>query len=356
MSKDSASDISAFRERGVIFVSLCGALLLLICAATACKPSFAPEQSPPQSAKAAEKRDSNLNNIENVEGGGDSTQPRIIARLEDASISESSGLVASRRNPELFWTHNDSGDEPLIFAFDRQGKRRGVWRVEGAKARDWEDIAAGPGPERGRQYLYIGDIGDNRNARAEIIVYRLPEPLIEAGDAASSKKSPRRTETADVIRLQYPDGAHDAEALMVHPSTGDIYVVTKTISHSAVIYKLSSTASVANVNKLARVGEVSIPSPLGSLITGGDISPDGRRAVLCDYLGAYELRLSADSNADFDALWKQPAVTIPLGTRGQGEAICYRLDGAAILATSEGRHAPLIELELRPPAPAGSSE
>ncbi|MDX6692908.1 MAG: hypothetical protein QOF02_511, partial [Blastocatellia bacterium] len=222
----------------------------------------------------------------------------------------------------------------------------GVWRVEGAKARDWEDISIGPGPESGRPYLYIGDIGDNSKSRREIIVYRAPEPLIESGDAASSSTSPRRTETADVIRLQYPDEAHNAEALMVHPRTGDIYVATKTNDTSTVIYKLSSPASTTNVNTLARVGEVSIPSLFGAMITGGDISPDGRRVALCDYLGAYELSLAPDSSTDFDAIWKQEVIDIPLGLRQQGEAVCYRLDGKALLATSEGRNPPLIEVEL----------
>jgi hypothetical protein len=254
--------------------------------------------------------------------------------------------VASRRNPDLFWTHNDSGDAPLIFAFDRQGKRRGIWRIEGAQARDWEDISIGPGPESGRPYLYIGDIGDNANSRREITLYRVVEPAIVSGDATSSRTSPRRTETAAIIRLQYPDGPHNAEALMVHPATGDIYIATKTKAASSIIYKLSSPASTTNVNMLARVGEVLVPSPFGAMITGGDISPDGRRVVLCDYLGAYELRL-ADATADFDAIWKQPVVAIPLGLRQQGEAVCYRLDGAAILATSEGRNAPLIEVELQ---------
>jgi hypothetical protein len=339
-----------FAQRGVAFVSLLSVLLLFLCAFAGCKSSVASRQLSSKSATASEKKNSNKRSLE---GAGNAAQARVIARLEDASIDESSGLVASRRNPDLFWTHNDSGDDPFIFAFDRQGKRRGVWRVEGAKARDWEDIAIGPGPERGRPYLYVGDIGNNGKKREEIIVYRFPEPAIETGDAGLGRRNARRTEMADVIRMRYPDGAHDAETLMVHPATGDIYIVTKNISLSvAVVYKLSPTLSLTNVNVLARVGEIQVPSLLGSAITGGDISPDGRRAVLCDYLGAYEFSLAADSDSSFDAIWKQPAVTTQLGPRGQGEAVCYRLDGAAILATSEGRNAPLIEVEIPLPARA----
>src|SRR4030095_1706133 len=88
-------------------------------------------------------------------------QPTTLATIKDKSISESSGLVASRTTPGAYWTHNDSGDGPFIYAFDTRGDSFGTFRVTGAEARDWEDIAAGPGPQPNRSYLYIGDIGDN---------------------------------------------------------------------------------------------------------------------------------------------------------------------------------------------------
>src|ERR671914_2212087 len=87
--------------------------------------------------------------------------PTRIANLKNSSINESSGLAASRLNPNVYWTHNDSGDGPFVYAFDSTGESRGVFRVAGAQARDWEDAGVGPGPERGKSYLYLGDIGDN---------------------------------------------------------------------------------------------------------------------------------------------------------------------------------------------------
>src|SRR5215510_12090696 len=102
--------------------------------------------------------------------------PVHLVNLENQSIKESSGIAASRRNAGIFWTHNDSGDGPFVYAFDRQGKHRGVWQVTGANAIDWEDMAIGPGPRRGRSYLYLGDIGDNSKKRDQITVYRVAEP------------------------------------------------------------------------------------------------------------------------------------------------------------------------------------
>lgn len=339
--QDFARDASPHEARGVLFGSFLSMALLFLCTATACESSSAPKRRTPESVAVSGSKTSAP---ENHQGTGNTAQ--VIARLEDAAIVESSGIAASRRNPDLFWTHNDSGDGPFIFAFDRQGKRRGVWRVEGAKARDWEDIAVGPGPEQGLSYLYLGDIGDNGETREEIVVYRIPEPAIAANDAAASKTNPLRTETAEVIRAQYPDGAHNAEALLVHPRSGDIYIATKTTAPTTVIYKLSSKLSTTALNRLARIAEISIPSFVGALVTGGAISPDGERVVLCDYLGAYELRLPADATAGFDAIWTQPLLTLPIGPRGQGEAVGYSLDGKSILTTSEGRNSPILELRF----------
>ena len=87
--------------------------------------------------------------------------PVKLATIADSAINESSGLVASRTNSGAYWTHNDSGGGPFIYALDTNGETLGTFRVNGATNRDWEDIAAGPGPQHGRSYLYIGDIGDN---------------------------------------------------------------------------------------------------------------------------------------------------------------------------------------------------
>ena len=275
----------------------------------------------------------------------DPAQPVQLATLEDRRIDESSGLVASRRSPGLFWTHNDSGDGPFVYAFDRAGRRRGTWRVEGAKARDWEDIAAGPGPEPGRAYLYAGDIGDNEERREFVTVYRFPEPEVTDADAASTQEKPRATAPAEAIRLKYPDGAHNAEALLVHPTTGDLYVVTKGVD-AAGVYKLPAPFDASAVNTLARVATLRGPSFFGALVTGGDISPDGRRVALCDYASGYELTLPEGSKG-FDDVWRQKPTLVPLGVRRQGESVCYRLDGAALLATSEGAPSPLVEVILR---------
>lgn len=273
--------------------------------------------------------------------------PAFLGDLEDGAIDESSGIVASRRSPGVFWTHNDSGDGAYLYAFDRKGGKRGTWLVNGAKAFDWEDIAAGPGPQPGRSYLYIGDIGDNDKDRREVIVYRVPEPSITDKDAYTDRSAPAETEHAEAIHLRYPDGRHDAESLAVHPTTGDLYLITKTrnTTTAAGVYKLAAPFSLTEVNTLVKVGNLRTPSLTPGMITGADISPDGRKIVFCDYFNAYEMILPDDKGAGFDDIWKQAMVIVRLGDRNQGEAVCYRLDGQAILATSEMSPAALIEVE-----------
>lgn len=270
-----------------------------------------------------------------------------IATLESASVNESSGLAASRRQNGVFWTHNDSGSGPFIYAFARSGEHRGVWRITGANAIDWEDMAIGPGPLREVDYLYLGDIGDNRKSRDEIVVYRVAEPAVIAAARDSTVETALPTARADVLRLRYPDGKHDAETLLVHPVTADLYVITKSRGVPARIYKSAAHRWSGDVSALAYIGEVRFPNAFVGFITGGDISPDGRSVVLSDYLSACEFTLPAKGGS-FDDVWHQPCRTIEIGdyrgVRKQGEAICYGPDGRALFATSEAVPAPLIEV------------
>jgi hypothetical protein len=289
-----------------------------------------------------EPRESEARAVEAGEPSKDYGAPVHIADLEEKNVDESSGVAASRRNPGLFWTHNDSGDGPLLYAFDRQGRRRGVWRVAGAKADDWEDVAAGPGPQKGLSYLYVGDVGDNNRDRKQVVVYRVAEPAVTADTVVNNSVEPYETGPAEAIRLKYPDGRHDAEALAVHPATGDLYLITKTRNPAAAagVYKLAAPYSVESVNTLQKIGEVRVPSLFPGMITGADISPDGTRVVLCDYFNAFEL---VSAGGALDEVWKQKPAVVRLGPRPQGEAVCYALDGRSILATSEGSPSAVIE-------------
>lgn len=284
-------------------------------------------------------------------GGSAWEPPRILGTVADPALTEGSGLAASRTNPGLLWAHNDSGDGPFVYCLQPTGAACGTWRVTGAEARDWEDMAAGPGPEAGRSYLYLGDIGDNARGRPDVTVYRVPEPAVTPAATGSTREGAGATEPAEALRLRYPDGPHDAEALLVHPATGDLYIVAKEPSADPPVYRARAPLAPGPPAVLERVAGLRLPAAVArlELVTGGDIAPDGRRLVLATYTAGYELTLP-EGAAAFDDIWTLPPVRLALAPRRQGEAIAYRLDGAAVLTISEGAGEPIAEVARVPSA------
>lgn len=263
-------------------------------------------------------------------------EPRITGKIQSREINESSGLAAGCQ-PGVLWTHNDSGNKPVVFAINAAGAELGSWTVTGVKNGDWEDIAELNG--KGDCYLYIGDIGNNTRVRGEFAIYRFREPMVE-------KKKSTETGPVETLKFTYPDFRHDAETLMVHPETGDIYVVTKRISGAAGVYKLEPRFDTGTVQQAKKIVDLSVPALPNGFITGGDISPDGKRVVVCDYFAAYEMVLPDDAKG-FDEIWEQKPAIIELGEREQGEAISYSADGNSLIATSEKKKSPIIEVKRK---------
>ena len=188
-----------------------------------------------------------------------------------ADVRETSGLARSARSGDIFWTHNDAGNEPVIFAIGGDGRLHQRVRVTGATLTDWEDIAPGTCAEG--SCLYIGDIGDNDANRTDITVYRVAEP---AHDAVTSA-------TAIALRARYPDGARDAEGLFVDAS-GRIHVVTKGRDADIALYRYPAAPNPAEVATLERVRGL-LPQPRGNddRVTAASASPDGRWIAILSY-------------------------------------------------------------------------
>lgn len=272
----------------------------------------------------------------------DYDEPKIVGTIKSNEITESSGIVASKCQENVFWTHNDSGDAAFVYAINSSGEKLGTYRVKNAKAVDWEDIAAFKN-QNGECVLYIGDIGNNTRVRNDFVIYRVKEPKIADADKTSSKKNPVYTESADAIKFNYPDVRHDAETLLVHPQAGDVYILSKRLSGAAGVYKLAANYDLKKINRLKKIADFAVPALPNGFVTGGDVSTDGRRVVICDYFAAYEIVLPEKSK-NFDDVWKQKPEIIQLGERAQGEAVCYSADDAAIYATSENKDSPIIKV------------
>lgn len=282
--------------------------------------------------------------VENL--SGDYEKPQIVGTIRSGEITESSGIAASPCNKNVFWTHNDSGGDAFLFAINATGEKLGTYKVAGAKNSDWEDIAAFK-TDAGECFLYVGDIGNNERFKGEMTIYRVKEPTVSDADKTSNRKNPVETDRAEAIKFQYPDMRHDAETLLVHPRSGDVYVLTKSLSHSSGVYKLAAAnLDLHKTNTLEKIADFSVPAVPDGFLTGGDISPDGARVVVCDYFNAYEITLPKASKS-FDEIWKQQPKIADLGARRQGEAVGYSADGKSIYATSEGKNSPLIRAIIK---------
>lgn len=272
----------------------------------------------------------------------DYARPVVAGHLEADDIGESSGLAASQCQ-DVLWTHNDSGNDPLLFGMDPGGRHLGTWLVAGAENEDWESIASYRDPG-GRCSLVIGDIGDNDGDRDVVRLHRIPEPAVSAATARATAANPLRTEPVQTLTFGYPDGSHDAETLLVHPRTSDIYLVTKERKGPAKVFRAEPNfgAAVTGVS----VAEVSVPSKWEGLLTDGAFSPDGTRLMLCDLRGGYELVLP-DGVTEPDAIWREQPRRVDLGARPQGEAVSYGRDGDSLFASSEGTNSALYVIRRK---------
>lgn len=249
-------------------------------------------------------------------------------QVESAQITEASGLAASRRNADVLWTHNDSGDSARLFAMTTAGAHLGVYNLTGASATDWEDIGTGPGPGGG-DYLYVGDIGDNSTSRVNVTVYRVPEPAVSADQPPATADLPG----VESVDLAYPDGPRDAETLMVDPQSADLYIVSKS-DPSARIYRFPGGAWSAGSHTLTYVGSLGFGGA-----TAGDIAPSGNEILVKDY-GTIHLYARAPG-ADPGTALTGSGTTVPYTLEPQGEAVAFDCAGRGYFTVSEGSHQPI---------------
>ena len=243
--------------------------------------------------------------------------------LESDEIDEASGLVVSRSDPSYLWTHNDSGGDPALYLITDVGGNSGKYTIAGASNIDWEDIAVGPGPIDTATYLFIGDIGDNRAVRDSLTIYRVVAP-----DLTVPNLPQQATLTgAEPITFQYPDGARDAETLMVDPVTRDIYILSKREANIG-IYRLPFPQSTSETITAERMGTIPFTN-----IVAGDISADGSGILIKNYFNVYHwVRSPGESVAV--ALMKDPS-RLNYAAEPQGEAIAWDPDGGSYYTVSE---------------------
>jgi hypothetical protein len=248
-----------------------------------------------------------------------------LGSLELAGIRESSGVAVSTYEGVL-WTNNDSGDGPFLYAVEQNGRLLAKYRVIGARALDWEDLAVGPCPQKwtGRTCVFIADTGDNLEQRAEVTIYIVPEP-----DPREPGAMLRETDRAKAVRIRYASGPHDAEGLAINP-TGDLTLVTKGRSGRILRYAIPRSDLQRDSLSIVPVDTVPIdPHPLiGRWVTSAAISPSGQRAVFGTHTELYFFDRTEEG-------WQRSGPACFLGTPlRQWEAVDF-LDEEYVVVTSE---------------------
>lgn len=234
---------------------------------------------------------------------------RVVLTFADERIAESSGLVA---RDGLVLTVNDSGDGPVVYVVDEATGETVGTSTYPADPDDVEALA--PGRRAGD--VWVGDIGDNERARTTVAVHRLTG--VGRGD---------RTVPAASYELRYPSRPRDAEALLVHPRTGRVLVVSKELIGSGTVYRAPARLDPGAIHRLEPVARAP------RMVTDGAFLPDGRHVLLRTYGSA--------------VLYTYPGFEVvaeaELPEQEQGEAVAVDPAGRVLVST-EGAGSEVLEV------------
>lgn len=248
-------------------------------------------------------------------------QPRPhVVRISDPRVDESSGLACSLKHPNLIYTANDE-DGPLFAIDGRNGKTVGTFSVVDRKLRDPEALSIGPDG-----VLWIADIGMNRGGKKAFALHALAEP--GPGD--------RGALPATKYRITYPDRLRpDAEAFLVHPVTGDGFIITRETPGRLYGFRAGSLDPAVK-NPLEFLAEGLPPG-----VTDACFTVDGR-FLLARQFGRRKTVAVLDATTwALVGRFKVPKLEQP-------ESIAADPDGKHAWIGSEGLNSPLIRVLLPP--------
>jgi hypothetical protein len=237
------------------------------------------------------------------------------------NLNEISGLACGKTNTNLVYMIEDKGNDNEVHVFNQQGEFQFKLVIPGLSNTDWEDIAIGVGPDEGKNYIYIADIGDNDANRNSVRIIRFEEP-----NQSNVSGNSLDINDYDLIDFQYPSGPKDAEVLMLNPFNKSLIVVTKKDA-LARVYELKYPYN-ANMNQAEFIGLL----PFQKLIAG-DISHDGSQIVMKNKDIVYYW--TTQGNNPLKTLFDQTPVKVDYIVEPQGESIGFSSDGNNFFTISE---------------------
>lgn len=234
-------------------------------------------------------------------------------------LAEASGLVASVANPGYYWSHNDGENPAEVFLINDKAKIVMTCKLLNVVNRDWEDITIGPGPQEGKSYLYVGEIGDNLSQYPYKMIYRFEEPLVSEGDQVIDK--------FDTLVFQLSDGVRDTEAMTIDPETNDLFIISKR-EDSVRLYQISPPLVSGDTLQAEFKTKLSF-----NKIVAASISPDGTEVLMKNYDHLYYWKRS--DNEPIPELLQSKPIELNYLQEAQGEAIAWKLDGTGFYTLSE---------------------
>lgn len=271
----------------------------------------------------------------------------VTGELTRDSIKEASGLVASPNFNYRFWTHNDSGDSARIFAMTGNGADRGVVNLGGITARDFEDIAIGPGPNANKDYIYVADIGNNGKSRSTVWIYRFVEP--EPPGKGKSITIPGNQIERFEYAYENPNDPgktwkRNAESLFVDPISNDVVIIEKQLTtvggkaDMGWVYKISQSnlkeGSVIKAKPKVAVRQRRT-TDYGPF-TGADISPNGK--VIIAKNGSETFAWKRDPSKTVYSAFSAFPISTCYPPSTPGEAIAFNKGGGAVLSITEQKN------------------
>jgi hypothetical protein len=257
--------------------------------------------------------------------------PSTQCQITDPRLPELSGLVAVR---DRLLAINDGGDQVAIYILDSACRVIDV-KTAAIDPFDPEDMAVAADGT-----VWLADTGDNGATRPTVALVAM-----------------RPDGTTSLYRLTYPDGAHDAEALLLAPD-GTPYIVTKEVLGASAVYRPVAGLVDGGTVAMGKVASINVTltgtpgGPVGRagqlLITGGAVAADGTHLAVRTYTDAYIWPLAG---ADVVGALATAPVRVALPDSPQGEAISFTSDSSALLVASEGTPSDVTVV----PLPAGAA-
>jgi hypothetical protein len=243
-------------------------------------------------------------------------------------LEESSGILASRINPNMYWLHEDSGSESEIYLYHENGQRKQHYNINGIEAIDYEDISYGFGPQKALNYIYLGDIGDNNQSRPNIVIYRFPEPNYNLDSNLNEINN------VEELTLTYPSKDDEvqnenAEAFFIDPISGDLFLFSKSTTLCKVL-TVEAPLPFGKEAHLKHIGDLNFKS---QKITGADISLDGQHILIKSYDYIYYWKRETHQTI-IDALQSIP-VRLTYTAEPQGESITWKPNSMSYVTISE---------------------